>query len=468
MGSRPVTRARRRAVVAAVSLAAFATNLTLTILTIAVKPIAEAFDATASDAAWITIGPMVVTAVLTPAASRAADSYGRKRVWLIGFALAIAGIALSGWAWSLPVLIIARLLTGVGTSAVFPSGLAIAVSVYPPERRGVPVGLWTSVMAFSPALGVIVGGLAIDLLSWRWLFHAQLPLALVAFAIAVVVFDEQRDPEPARFDVGGAALVASIVLTLLLVLNRGPTWGWLSWPTVGCLGAAVAAWPVFLAVERRAAQPVLPLELFRDRAIRWAILSRSMLNGVYMGAFLILPLYLLGIAGWSPGVVALSLVPRPLAMGITGPLAGRLVRPSNAGVFAMLGSLLIVLPLAFFAFLQPDTPYPIMAVALVMQGTGLGLAQTSTGSIVAWRTRPEQLATASGVLSITSTLANSVGMALLLSLVVLGGGEQAAPAYRLAFGTAAALASVAMVAAAILARVLGEDRDPVAAHPSES
>ncbi|MFW6087752.1 MAG: MFS transporter, partial [Myxococcota bacterium] len=100
MRAPPMTAARRRAVLSAVSLAGFATNLTLTMLTIAVKPIAAYFEDSASDAAWITIGPMVVTALLTPAASRAADTYGRKRVWLGGFGLAIGGIVLSGAAWS--------------------------------------------------------------------------------------------------------------------------------------------------------------------------------------------------------------------------------------------------------------------------------------------------------------------------------------------------------------------------------
>ncbi|MFW5875744.1 MAG: MFS transporter [Myxococcota bacterium] len=457
-----MTAARRRAVLSAVSLAGFATNLTLTMLTIAVKPIAAYFEDSASDAAWITIGPMVVTALLTPAASRAADTYGRKRVWLGGFGLAIVGIVLSGAAWSLPVLIVARLITGVGISAVFPAGLAISVSAYPPEQRGFPVGLWTSVMALSPAAGVIVGGLAIDFLSWRWLFFAQIPLALIAFVMAAFAFVEERDPAPGRFDREGAVLVAGLVLALLLGLNRGSAWGWLSWPTLVCLAVAVVGWPLFVAVERGAIRPVIPLALFGDPAVRWAILSRSLLNGVYMGAFLILPLYLLGVAQWSAATVALALVPRPLAMGIVGPLAGRFARPGNVGPVAVIGAVAIVAPTAYYALLEPDSPYALLAGALVLQGVGLGLIHTATASVVAWRAPTEELATASGVLSITTTLANSIGMALLLSLVTIGGGEDEPFAYRLAFGVGAALAAIGVVGSATFARVLaGEPASPL-------
>ncbi|MFW6049532.1 MAG: MFS transporter [Myxococcota bacterium] len=456
-----MTPARRRAILAAVSLAGFATNLTLTVLTIAVKPIASHFGGTASDAAWITIGPMVVTAVLTPAASRAADTYGRKRVWLAGFGLAIAAMAASGAAWSLSALVVARLVTGVGISCVFPAGLAIAVSAYPAHQRGLPVGLWTSVMALSPAAGVIVGGLLIDHLSWRWLFFAQLPLAIVAFVLAAVVFEEERDPVPGRFDREGAVLVAGVVLALLLAINRGTAWGWLSWPTLLCAALAVAGWPLFLAVERRATNPVIPLPLFRDPVVRWAIISRSILNGVYMGVFLVLPLYLLEVAEWSAGTVALALVPRPLAMGIAGPLAGRLARPGNVGPSAIAGALAIVVPTTYFALLEPDWPYALLAGALVLQGVGLGLMHTASASVVAWRAPDAELATASGVLSITATLANSVGMALLLSLVALAGGEDAPSAYRLAFGVGAALAAVGVLGSATFSRTL---RRPAAAR----
>jgi MFS family permease len=238
--------------------------------------------------------------------------------------VATFGMLASGLAPSLPWLIVARVVTGTGTALVMPSGLAIASSAWSREEQSVPLGYWTSTMAFSPTLGIVLGGFAIEYASWRVLFFAQLPIAVVALVMAVSVLptDVPSTEDARAFDYQGAAVGALGVLAALLWMVRAPQWGFLSLEALLALGVAVVTLAWFWRIEKRAEEPVLPPPIFERQLTRRALLSRSVVQAVYMGSFLITPVLLTRIAGWSPGVVAAALLPRPIAMGIVGTARG--------------------------------------------------------------------------------------------------------------------------------------------------
>lgn len=446
-------RGRRAWVLAVVLLATFAVNLTLTILGIAIKTIADEFGASTGDTAWITLGPIVLATLLTPPAGRIADRFGRRRIWLVGFAITIAGMAFSAVAWSLPALIAARLLTGFGTAWVLPSGLAMATSHYPPEARSTPIGYWTATVAFAPALG-IVGGVVVEWLSWRWLFAMQLPLALLAWLLAFVVFDEQRIETKGRFDTMGTVLAAAAVTTLLLGVNQAPKWGWTSAPVLACIAVAVTATALFVRTEQRADNPIVPLRLFLERAIANGMTSRFVVNAAYMGSFIVMPLFLGDIWGWDVALVSFALLPRPIAMGITGPFIPRLTSRLGEGALTVGGSSLVAAALVVLALLPDQPNYPLLLLALVLQGVGLGLSSSAIGTVVTSRSPRELLGPAASVLSLTSQLANSTGIAVFLSLVEVGGGETVAGSYTFTLATGAAITVVGVVTAVRMARAL--------------
>lgn len=446
-------RGRRAWVLAVVLLATFAVNLTLTILGIAIKTIAAEFGASTTDTAWITLGPIIVATLLTPPAGRIADRFGRRRIWLAGFAITILGMVLSGLAWSLPVLIAARLVTGFGTAWVLPAGLALATSHYAPEERATPIGYWTATVAFAPALG-IVGGVVVEWLSWRWLFFLQVPLALAAWLLALVVFDEQRIEAEGRFDTWGTIFAAAGVTGLLVGVNQGPKWGWTSPPVLACIVIAVTATVLFVRAENRADNPIVPLRLFLERAIANGMTSRFIVSAAYMGSFIVMPLFLGNVWGWDVALVSFALLPRPVAMGITGPLIPRLTTRFGEGPLTVVGTALVAGALAVLALLPEQPNYPLLFVALVLQGVGLGLSSSAIGTVVTSRSPRELLGPAAGVLSLTSQLANSTGIAVFLTLVAVGGGDTVAASFTFTLATGAVLTLVGVVTAVRMARAL--------------
>lgn len=446
-------KGRRTWILAVVLLATFAVNLTLTILGIAIKTIANEFGASTGDTAWITLGPIVVATLLTPPAGRIADRFGRRRVWLVGFAITILGMAWSAMAWSLPALVAARLVTGFGTAWVLPSGLALATSHYAPEERATPIGYWTATVAFAPALGII-GGVVVEWLNWRWLFLLQLPLALAAWVLALVVFDEQRIETKGRFDVWGTVTAAAAVTAVLVGVNQGPKWGWTSPAVLACLVVAVVATVAFVRVEQRADNPIVPLRLFLERAIANGMASRFVINAAYMGSFIVMPLFLGNIWGWDVALVSFALLPRPVAMGITGPLIPRLTTRFGEGRLTVFGSTLVAAALVVLALLPDEPNYPLLLLALVLQGAGLGLSSSAIGTVVTSRSPHDLLGPAASVLALTSQLANSTGIAVFLTLVAIGGGDTAADSFSFTLAAGALLTLVGVATAIRMARAL--------------
>ncbi len=445
-------RTSRTAVLAVVLLGALATTVTITILTIALPAMARDLGATVADTAWVVLAPIVVSALVGPASGRAADVFGRKRLWLVGFTVMLLGVALSALAPSLQLLVAARVITGVGSALALPAGLAIATAEYSADERGIPIGWWTSVVALAPAGGVLIGGFAVQHLSWRWLFWGQLPLAASALVLGGLMFREHRTEQHTRFDLAGAVTGGVAIFSGLIALNRGGVWGWSSPAIIACIATSAVCVPWFVRIERRAAVPVLPVQLLRDPIIVWAIAVRGLLQGAYMGSFIILPALLMEVGNWSAAAVALGLVPRPLAMGLSGPVAGRLTTSRDPARIALFGSIALAVGVALLLLVRPDGAYAILLAALLCKGVGLGTAGTASGAIVAARAPEAELGTVSGFLGVTSSVSNSIGMALMLSVVTIAGGESSASAYHYAFAVGAVMSAAAVVCAAMLHR----------------
>jgi MFS family permease len=411
----------------------FGSNLTLTILTIALPHIARDLSAPRALTNWVTLGPMLVVSVLTPAAGRLADNYGRKRIWVIGSVLALLGMLGSAFAPSIHALILVRLATGVGTALMVPAGLAIATSLYPPDKRATPVGYWTSTVAISPMVGVLVGGALLDVMSWRWLFAAQILLGLPPLIAAVVGFAEQRYPTSGRFDWEGAIAIGTTSLSLMLATTWLARDGVTSPSVLSALAASIAAGVWARSAERRATNPVLPPWLLREPAVALSLLCRLTANFAYMGSFMILP-YMLGeLWQLSASAVSLRLVWRPLAMGLTGPFAGRLALRYGPGRLVVVGTAAILVSTAAFVFLDEVPSSALLVTGLWVAGIGLGLSSPGSVAIVTSRVDASVLGTVSGLMTLTATLANALGMAIMFAVVEMAGGVGSIFAYRASF-----------------------------------
>lgn len=430
----------------AILLSTFANYLTITILTIALRPITIAFGADVDDAAWVQLAPALVSGLLTPAAGKLADDLGRLLVFRLGVVFTSLGTLGCALAPTLAALVGARVLTGIGTALAMPSGLALASALYPPEQRSIPVGYWTSITAFAPALGVLVGGAVVEQLSWRYLFVGQLPFSALSLLLTVGSLEESRTETRGRFDALGALLFGSAVFALTLASNRGNDWGWTSPAVLFLFAVTFVFFAFFLAVEKRVETPVLPLALLGDPVVVWATAARSLMYAVHMGSFIVLPLFLMDIAGRTPGEVALALMPRPIAMGFAAPLVPLLGERFGRTRTTVAGALLMLLGVSTMPFLGPDSSYGFLLVGLVCMGTGLGVSQTMTASEVAARAPLDDLGATSALLSISTAVSGTVGTAVLLALATREGAPSA-DAYQSSFVASALLSGVALLTA---------------------
>jgi MFS family permease len=439
--TRPTVKARFALLVSLWGI--FVSNITLTILIIALPSIAKDLNADLAFINWVSFAPMLSVAVITPLAGPAADRFGAKRLWLLGFGLALFGIGCSALAPSLALLIVARFVTGIGTALFVPAALAMMTALYPPALRATPAGYWTTTVAISPLLGVLIGGYLNELLGWRMLFLGQLLLGLPPL-FAGLRLPRQAGHTSAAFDWEGAAAAALAAGALLCAATWLGKSTLLSVPVLSAAALALAAGVWLYYAEQRAVSPVLPPILLRQRSVQLALGARVAMSFTYMGAFMTLPYLLTGLWGLSDSAVSLALSWRPLAMGIAGSFTGRLARRYGPAALTLAGSGLLLVATAAFIALDATPDYGVLTFGLIVAGVGLGVASPGTVALVTTRIGPELLGTVSGLMTLTATLANALGMAGLFAVVEANGGVHSSHAYRVSAlaGTAVAVAGL--------------------------
>ena len=242
----------------------FATSITITLLAVSLVDIASDLGTNEATLAWVITGPMLAFGLVGPALGKAGDLYGHKRLFLLGLAGAGVFALATAFAWNAASLIVFRTLSAGFGSATAPAAMAQINRMFEADERVTALGWWSFVTAGSPVLGVVLGGPLVDAVGWRVIFLVQAPLCLVALVVAVVLLPETDRVTAARFDCGRSGRCsASGSPSLLLATNRGGVWGWTSAGVIGLYLLAVVALCAFVAVERRAVEPLLPLRWLR-------------------------------------------------------------------------------------------------------------------------------------------------------------------------------------------------------------
>jgi EmrB/QacA subfamily drug resistance transporter len=335
---------------------------------------------------------LLTSTVTLPLYGRLADLRGRKPVYLVAIALFVLGSGLCGTAPSMAALVGFRALQGLGAGGVVPITMTIFGDLYPAERRALVQGLFSTVWGVSSVLGPLVGGFLVTYVSWRWVFWVNLPTGLLAAALFLTTYHErvEREADAPGLDLKGTLLLSGCLVCLIVGLQgieggRTPSsqgdvsfWGgegW-SWLLLGCAGVLGA---LFLRHERRAAAPLIPLGVFRDRAMSVTWLAGLPLGGVLFGVVTFVPLFVQGVLHGSPTQAGLALVPLSVvwtgATFATGPLSRWLgFRP-----VVILGSLCCAAGTA--GLLLWAGPGPGRHGAMVVVGAGMGL--NLTASIIA-------------------------------------------------------------------------------------
>jgi len=331
---------------------------------------------------WVFSAYLLTSTTTVPMYGKLADLYGRQRIYVIAVFLFLIGSALSGAARSFEQLIAFRAIQGLGAGGVMPVAVTLVGDIFSLEERGRMQGLFSGVWGVSSLLGPALGGAITDLLSWRWIFYINVPFGLISAAMLVMFLQERQERRDHRLDiVGTLSLTAAITLLLLGLAEGGDAWGWSDPKTLGCMGGAVAFLGIFFVQERRAPEPMLPLDLFRERIIAVASAGSAMIGTLLFAASAFVPMYAQGVLGGTAVDAGITLAPVSIGWPIASTLAGRLLlrvgyRPLTiiGGAGALVGCLMLA------TIDAGATRLDLMAGMLVM---GLGLGFMSTPFMVA-------------------------------------------------------------------------------------
>ncbi|MBX7196235.1 MAG: MFS transporter [Sandaracinaceae bacterium] len=353
---------------------------------------------------WVGSSYLLASTVSMPLYGKLADLYGRRPVMLVGISLFLVGSIGSGFARSIEMLIALRALQGLGAGAIQPITFTILGDLFSLEERGRVQAFFGAIWAMSGAFGPILGGLIVASLSWRWVFWINVPFGVGAMIVLTLAYHEGRASKRVSLDWLGAVLLTSGSISLLIAAQR--TWPWLFAPL------ALALLTLFVLVERRAAEPVVPLDMVRDRAVSVASLSAIALGATMSTAVTFLPLEVQGVMGGSATDAGSTLAPMLLAWPVASAITSRTITRVGFRAPVILGSVVCALGLGALpwaaATAAPDQGLWPLRLAMAAVGMGMGFANTAL--LLAVQTSVE--ASRRGVATALQLFSRSVGGAL--------------------------------------------------------
>jgi EmrB/QacA subfamily drug resistance transporter len=443
-------RSERGPVLVALMLTTALIAIDATIVATAVPSIVEDIGGFTSFP-WLFSSYLLAQAVTVPIYAKVSDMVGRKPVVFVGIGLFLVGSVLCGFAWSMPVLIAARLVQGLGAGAVQPMAITIAGDIYTVAERAKVQGYLASVWAVSSVLGPTLGGVFASLGLWRAIFFVNVPVCLLAAWMLGRSFHESVHRQRHKVDVLGASvLTVALSLLMLALLEGGHSWAWDSPLGIAMIAAGVVLLLVFVLVERRAAEPVLPSFVFTRRLLLTTTLIAFGVGAILLGLTSYVPTYLQGVLGVEPIVAGLALAALTIGWPIAASQAGRIYLRLGFRATNLIGVALVILGTALLAVVVGLSP-TVIGVATACFVVGLGLGLTSTPSIVAAQSSVEW--SERGVVTGTNMFARSVGSAF--GVAVFGALSNAIYARLGSHGPdAIADATSAVFMAAVVAAVL--------------
>ncbi len=415
-----------------------AVNLTLPV-------IQQALGGGVEAAQWIMNAYALLLSALVLAGGAAADRYGRKRVFIAGVGVFLAASVICGLAPSLPVLIAARALQGVGAALLTPASLALLGAAYDAKGRGQAVGIWAGASGLTTALGPVLGGWLTQVISWRAVFFINLPVAALAVWLVAVHAKESRGERSGPVDVAGAAAVTIGLAAVTWALTVAPKQG-ADAAVLVAAGLGVAALAAFVAIENRAANPMTPLKLFRSATFSGVNALTLVLYAAFGAAFFLLPFELIRAHHYPPTRAGAALLPMSIGLTVLSPISGRLVSRIGARPLLIVGPLLVAAGFGLLAALSNDPSYwRGVFPGLVVLAVGAGVAVAPLTDAVLGAVPDEFEGAASGINNAVARVAGLLAVALIG--FVIGGSDAVAVAqgYRVAMivsGVAAALAAI--------------------------
>ena len=379
---------------------------------------------------WVFSIYLLTSTTTVPIYGKLADLYGRKRVFLFGIAVFLVGSVASGASQSMEQLILFRAIQGLGAGAVVPLVLTIIGDIFDLHERARVQGFFSSVWGVASVVGPAAGGLIVDHFSWRWVFFINIPFGLLSAILLFFAFDEHvKRTRPTLDYAGTLALTGSIVALLFALLQGGSSWAWISPQSIGLFAVFVVLLVFFIWLEQRAAEPILPLTLFRNRIIAVSSLGGLILGVTMFGITTYVPLFVQGVKGGSGTDAGIVLTPLLFSWPVASVISGKLILNFGYRKVAVVGAILTTIGAGLLVFFNQGTGLVVIVGSMLLVGTGLGMSSMvfilAVQNAVPWKLRG--VATAST--QFVRTIGGTIGVAFMGTILNAQVAEHFAPIF---------------------------------------
>ena len=369
---------------------------------------------------WVATSYLITSAIATPIYGKFGDMYGRKKVFQIAIVIFLLGSALSGLSQTMTQLIFFRALQGIGAGGLMSLVLAIIGDVIPPRQRGRYQGYFGAVFGISSVAGPILGGVFTEHLSWRWIFYINLPLGALALWLVASRLQLPIKKHKHRIDYEGAVLLSTSVLSLILVtVWAGVDFAWGSWQILSLIASTIIFGMLFIWRERRAAEPIIPLKLFRNDIMTVSTIL-SFITGIAMFAsILYIPLYQQVVRGLSPTKSGLLMLPMVVGMFLASMGSGLLITKfGRYRIFPIIGTVALAVGLWLFSHLGLTTSYVTLSLWMAVIGLGLGQLFQVPTLAVQNSTDRDNMGTATSTVSFFRSIGSALGGAIFGTILI--------------------------------------------------
>src|SRR4051812_21543509 len=448
------TKATLRWVVVLTAIGSLMAALDTLVVSTALNTIRLDLGASVEQLEWTVNAYSLSFAVLLITAAGLGDRYGRRNFYAAGLALFAVASAACALAPSVGWVIAARAVQGAGSALLLPLGLALLSAAFPPERRGAAIGIFSAITGLAVASGPLVGGAVVEGLAWQWIFWINVPIGLLALPLVLTRMKESFGPDTS-LDIRGLALVTGGTLGIVWGLVRGNTAGWASPEVIGSLAVGAMLVAAFVAWERRAPEPMLPMRFFRSRAFSAGNAAIFFtLASLFAAVFFYAQLLQTGL-GYGPLDTGLRLLPWTATFITVAPIAGALADRIGERPLMVGGLSLQAAGMAWLALIaEPGLGYSQMLAPFIVAGVGISMAIPSAQNSVVGSVATEALGKAAGTNSMMRELGGVFGIAVAVAVFAGAGGYVSPAAFIDGFGPAVGVGAALSLLGAIVGLAL--------------
>jgi len=392
----------------------FLGRLDQTIVNLALPDIIDDFHITVSSAGWIATAYILANAIFVPVWGKLGDTLGRKKIYVIGFMVFIIGSVLAGFAWNLSSMIVFRVIQAIAGSADYPTAMAIIAVTYREENeRAQALGIWSASFAAAAVFGPLIGGPLIDSFGWRSVFLINLPVGIVGLFMALAYIRESTSGQkPKSFDFLGAIVLGVCLSALVLVLEKGMTWGWFDIKSLISYLIIVVSGVWFYFIEQRHPEPIVDFSFFKISVFTQTLLNNFIIFMGMMGSIFLIPVFAQAFLGLDATQTGYLFMPMAAALMLGAPIGGMLTGRVQPKYVIAASTLVAAVGLYFFSWIDARSGIWAIIVPLSIMAFGMGFGMAQRTNIIASVVPTNEVGIASSILALARNIAGAFGIAI--------------------------------------------------------